>query len=314
MKIAICGKGGCGKSTTTALLAKALARAGKRVLVVDSDESNYGLHRQLGMELPKDFTAFFGGKENVLKDMMLSNFAHKFFDGPWSLSDIPEGYCGKKDGLMLMSSGKIHQANEGCACAMNNVIQQFIANLRLSENEFALMDMEAGIEHFLAKPFFMSSFKETIQRMLGGEQKTALSAGGGSVLTGKHVLVVDDIALNRTILMKILATLGAVCDEAENSQAALEKFDASPAGRYDLILMDIQMPILNGYEAARQIRAIDNPKLSGLPIIAMTANAFDEDRRAALEAGMNGHIAKPIDIPGLMELLKEILKSGSSLD
>jgi len=148
VKIAICGKGGCGKSTTTALLAKALARAGKRVLVVDSDESNYGLHRQLGMELPKDFTAFFGGKENVLKDMMLSNFAHKFFDGPWSLSDIPEGYCGEKDGVMLMASGKIHQANEGCACAMNDVMKQFIANLQLTSDEFALMDMEAGIEHF----------------------------------------------------------------------------------------------------------------------------------------------------------------------
>lgn len=148
MKVAICGKGGCGKSTTTALLAKELARVGKRVLVIDSDESNYGLHRQLGVELPKDFTAFLGGKENVLRDMMLSNFAHKFFDGPWSLSDIPEGYCGEKNGVMLMASGKIHQANEGCACAMNDVIKQFIANLQLTENEYALMDMEAGIEHF----------------------------------------------------------------------------------------------------------------------------------------------------------------------
>ena len=121
---------------------------GKRVLVVDSDESNYGLHRQLGMELPKDFTAFFGGKDAVLKDMMLSNFAHKFFDGPWTLSDIPERYCGEKDGVMLMANGKIHQANEGCACPMNNIIQQFIANLQLSGDEFSLMDMEAGIEHF----------------------------------------------------------------------------------------------------------------------------------------------------------------------
>ena len=141
-------KAAWGKSTTAALLAKALARIGKRVLVIDSDESNYGLHRQLGMELPQDFTAFFGGKENVLKDMMLSNFAHKFFDGPWSLSDIPEGYCGEKDGVMLMASGKIHQANEGCACAMNDVMKQFIANLQLTADEFALMDMEAGIEHF----------------------------------------------------------------------------------------------------------------------------------------------------------------------
>ena len=83
MKIAVCGKGGSGKSTVTVLLAKELARKGKPVLVIDSDESNYGLSRQLGMEVPADFTAYFGGKEKALQDMMLSNFTHQFFDGTW---------------------------------------------------------------------------------------------------------------------------------------------------------------------------------------------------------------------------------------
>lgn len=157
MKIAICGKGGCGKSTIASLLAKELACAGKKVLVIDSDESNYGLHRQLGMELPRDFTEYFGGKDKAFKRMMasgmleqakLSAFAKKFFSESFTFADIPEEYCGKKDGVMLLSSGKIHRANEGCACTMNSIIGQFITNLQLSENEFALMDMEAGIEHF----------------------------------------------------------------------------------------------------------------------------------------------------------------------
>ncbi len=148
MKIAVCGKGGSGKSTVTVLLAKELARKGKPVLVIDSDESNYGLSRQLGMEVPADFTAYFGGKEKALQDMMLSNFTHQFFDGTWTLKDIPESYCSEKDGVKLMASGKIHTANEGCACTMGNVISQFIDHLILLRDEYALMDMEAGIEHF----------------------------------------------------------------------------------------------------------------------------------------------------------------------
>lgn len=148
MKIIVCGKGGCGKSTTTALLAKELSRRGKKVLIIDSDESNYGLHRQLGVELPKDFTAYFGGKDKVMQDMMLSSFTVKFFEGNWRLEDIPEGYFVRKDGVMLVSSGKIHEANEGCSCPMNTVITQFISNLQLNKDEFAIMDMEAGIEHF----------------------------------------------------------------------------------------------------------------------------------------------------------------------
>ena len=163
MKIAVCGKGGCGKSTVTSLLAKALARRGKEILVIDSDESNYGLHRQLGMKLPRDFTDYFGGKQNVLNDMMLSKFTHQFFEETWTIDDIPEDYYSLKDGVKLMTSGKIHQANEGCSCAMGTVMTQFIQNLRLTEDQFALMDMEAGIEHFkkigelsesIRKPFY----------------------------------------------------------------------------------------------------------------------------------------------------------------
>lgn len=148
MKVTICGKGGCGKSTVTSLLAKALARRGNEVLVIDSDESNYGLHRQLGMELPGDFTGYFGGKENVLNDMMLSKFTHQFFQKTWTMKDIPEKYYSLKDGVKLMVSGKIHQANEGCSCAMGTVMTQFVQNLRLAGNQFALLDMEAGVEHF----------------------------------------------------------------------------------------------------------------------------------------------------------------------
>ena len=140
------GRADCGNDFLDTL--KALARRGKEILVIDSDESNYGLHRQLGMKLPRDFTDYFGGKQNVLNDMMLSKFTHQFFEENWTIDDIPEDYYSLKDGVKLMTSGKIHQANEGCSCAMGTVMTQFIQNLRLKEDQFALMDMEAGIEHF----------------------------------------------------------------------------------------------------------------------------------------------------------------------
>ena len=157
MKITICGKGGCGKSTVTSLLAKEFARMGKTVLVVDSDESNFGLHRQLGVELPRDYTEYFGGKDKAFKKMMageildtvkLSAFAKNFFSQACTISEIPQEYVAKKDGVMLISSGKIHRANEGCACTMNKILEQFVDHLTLSQDEIALLDTEAGVEHF----------------------------------------------------------------------------------------------------------------------------------------------------------------------
>ena len=127
-------------------------------------------------------------------------------------------------------------------------------------------------------------------------------------LEGKNILLVEDNELNREIATEILEEEGIVIDTAEDGDIAVEKMRNASEGRYDLILMDIQMPRMNGYDATRTIRALPNSYASGVPIIAMTANAFDEDKQNALAAGMNGHIAKPIDVQKLLETISGILK------
>ncbi len=126
--------------------------------------------------------------------------------------------------------------------------------------------------------------------------------------TGRHILLVEDNDLNREIAQEILSEAGFQVDEAENGSIALEKLHAAAPGYYDLILMDIQMPVMDGHEAARTIRALKDPALAATPIIAMTANAFEEDRQAALKAGMDHHLPKPLDVEQLFCLLSEILR------
>lgn len=127
-------------------------------------------------------------------------------------------------------------------------------------------------------------------------------------LKGMFFLAAEDNELNAEILQEMLKMEGAGCEIASNGQEVVKLFYRSKPGYYDMILMDVQMPIMNGYEATKTIRRLNHKDAASIPIIAMTANAFDEDKKAALEAGMDGHIAKPIDIPKLMDLLTDILK------
>ena len=124
--------------------------------------------------------------------------------------------------------------------------------------------------------------------------------------TGR-ILLAEDNELNQEIAVAILEEAGFLTEIAENGEIAVEMLKRSEPGYYRLILMDVQMPVLGGYEATRIIRNLDNPNLSNIPILAMTANAFEEDRKEALLCGMNGHIAKPIDIEKLMETLDQVL-------
>jgi CheY-like chemotaxis protein len=124
---------------------------------------------------------------------------------------------------------------------------------------------------------------------------------------GKHILLVDDVDLNREIAEVVLSEVGLLVDSVKNGREAVDRIEAMPENTYDLILMDIQMPVMDGYEASRQIRQNENEKKAAIPILAMTADAFEEDKLRALQAGMNGHLSKPIQYNNLYEALKEHL-------
>ena len=165
---------------------------------------------------------------------------------------------------------------------------------------------EAGVTAFVNKPLFPSDLNRTLRQLLDIEEsKTEIKSCEYS-FAGKKILLVEDNELNREIATEILAEDGFVVDAVEDGTEAVEKMKAAKADDYDLILMDIQMPIMNGYEATRIIRSMDT-EVSEIPIIAMTANAFEEDRQAALKAGMNEHISKPIDIERLKSTLARFL-------
>jgi len=169
---------------------------------------------------------------------------------------------------------------------------------------------EAGATGFCQKPLFFSQLRTALLNFF---EKTAETPAINALLPtdgleGKRVLLVEDNELNQEIAQELLTEAGFIVDTADNGKAAVDRLMEAEENSYDIVLMDIQMPVMDGYEATRAIRAVAAPWVRELPILAMTANAFEEDRKKALEAGMNGHLVKPVDIDELFASLAEILR------
>lgn len=164
---------------------------------------------------------------------------------------------------------------------------------------------------FITKPLYKSKLLKVLQRFLheGSRSEPVRQFKlSDADYSGKRILLVEDNELNREIAVEIIGSTGVSIDTAVNGLDAVNIVSRSPEGFYQMILMDIQMPVMDGYEATRQIRSLKRSDISGMPIIAMTANAFSEDVTNALKAGMNYHLAKPIDISALMSVLGKYLQ------
>ena len=168
--------------------------------------------------------------------------------------------------------------------------------------------MEAGVTAFVSKPLFPSDLRKVLKRCCGIEDTAEEVKPEEFDLNGRKLLLVEDNEMNREIATEILEECGVILDTAEDGTVAVDIMRSARPGQYDLILMDIQMPLMDGYEATRRIRALEDPAIANIPIIAMTANAFEEDRQAALQAGMNEHVAKPVDVPKLKAAIAGLVK------
>ncbi len=167
---------------------------------------------------------------------------------------------------------------------------------------------EAGIDLFMSKPFFVTNFRNAVLKLKHVEEDLVNDSDKEAAvsLEGMNILAAEDNEINAEILEELLDIEGVTCTIAENGRVAVEKFEASASGTFDMIFMDVQMPEMNGYEATCAIRESSHPEAKTIPIIAMTANAFDDDVKTALDSGMNAHLAKPIDMNKLKQIIEKL--------
>ena len=269
---------------------------GVRILVADDDTdtclSVCSMLREIGMR--PDWTNY--GKEAVIraKDALDSVDEFRVYIIDWQMPDL--------NGIETVR--RIRKVIGGSA--------PIIILTAYDWSDIEEEAREAGVTAFCSKPLFMSELRNVMAQplMISLDKQTEekSEAEAKPDFSGKRVLLAEDNELNQMLAENMLTEVGLAVEIANDGTEAVEKMKSAPAGYYDIILMDIQMPQMDGYEATRQIRALEDNEKAGIPIVAVTANAFEEDRQIAMEAGMNGHLAKPYDVPDIMKTLKELLK------
>ena len=266
---------------------------GKRIIVIENDEGLRNTYQRYLGECEVDFT-FARSAEEALSALTAADFENQKYD----LAVIGES--------IRNATGPFEIAS---------YLQKSHPKLPLvyiSSADWEKIEYQAqrnGIQSFIPLPVFRKSLINGLSRALEGTHGDTSNPEYPD-LSDRHILLVEDNLINREIAKDILASTNALVDTAENGKQAVEAFANSAVRYYDLILMDIQMPVMDGYTAAINIRAMDRADAKTIPIYAMTANTFAEDIEKALDSGMNGHIAKPIEINALMQVLRRISEIG----
>ncbi|MCR4622918.1 MAG: response regulator [Clostridiales bacterium] len=262
---------------------------GKRLLIIENDEETRSAYQLYLGEYDLDYSLVRSAAE-ALSELTLAEFENKKYD----LAVIGESIQNSQNPLDIA---------EYLQKSRPQLPLMLVSSADWEKTEYQAQ--RSGIRSFVPLPIFRKSLINALSGVLksvdGGQ-----NASDNPDLTGKGILLVEDNFINREIAMEILASTNAAVECAENGKQALEMFAASEPKHYDIILMDIQMPVMDGYTAASSIRALDRNDAAAVPIYAMTANTFQEDIDKALAAGMNGHIAKPIDINALMQVLRRV--------
>ena len=173
--------------------------------------------------------------------------------------------------------------------------------------------LHIGVDSFLAKPLFASNVISEFERIARKNNMALFRERGKAELEGKHILLAEDVFINAEIMKELLKIKGAIIEHAENGRIAVDMFNESTESYYDAILMDVRMPEMDGLEATKTIRKFERPDSKTVPIIAMTANAFDEDVQRSLQAGMNAHLSKPVEPERLYQILEELIWEAKNI-